>query len=335
MNILFIGIFDDNEPNLAFRNALKLAAKGHYTEIAHHRHKSKFDLQIEIVSLIKNKLFKPDLVFMQLQGANIIGEAALQYLKNTGAFLCQWTGDVRQPLPYHYIEFGRKIDLSLFTNQDDVDAMKMQGVNADYLQVSADHNIYTPNGPKKLNSPEIVFMGNNYNCGFHLTDYRLKMCTFLKQTYGDRFAVYGNGYPKGFATGDLMFNQITEATVYRSCKVAINCSHYDLKKYTSDRFFRILLSGAFCLTKEFPEMEHYFENKEQKQKFAAFKEDNNFSDLKNAIDYYLKYDDIRQAIAKNGSEYARENWTWPHRINELFELIKKWNTKLSFQPLIK
>lgn len=316
MKILFIGIYDQNEPNTAFRNALKDASTS-YAEIAHNAYQSKRGLHHDIIDAVE--LMKPDLVFLQLQGPNIIYGAALQALKKYSRFICQWTGDARQPLPEHYISFGKEINLSLFTNQDDVDVMRAHGVNADYLQVSADHKIYTPNGSVVAGVPEIVFMGNNYGNTFLLSDYRLRMVKFLKDTYGDRFGVYGAGYPEGLATGNLMFNQLKEAEIYRSCKIAINCSHYDLKKYTSDRFFRILLSGAFCVSKEFPDMTEYSPN----ENFVPASDD--FENLKATIDYYLHNEGERKKIARNGYEYAFTYCQWSDRIKQLLKLVEKWN----------
>lgn len=317
MRILFIGIFDTNEPNTAFRNALKNVATS-YCEIAHNAC-SKIELQQKLISFVKLSRWKPELVFMQLQGANIINDEALAALKATGAFLCQWTGDARQPLPKHYIDFGKKINLSLFTNQDDVDVMLEHGAVAAYLQVSADHNIYTPNGTRIDGVPEIVFMGNNYDKTFTLSNYRLEMCKYLKETFGDRFGVYGANYPSGMATGNVMYQQMKEAEIYRSCKIAINCSHYDLKKYTSDRFFRILLSGAFCISKEFPQMEEYSPGENFVPVSAAFHE------LRDAINYYLRNEEERNKIARNGYEYAYTQCQWSERIKELLNIIKTWN----------
>jgi spore maturation protein CgeB len=215
-------------------------------------------------------------------------------------------------MPKHYIDVGKKIDLSLFTNYNDVEEMRLHGCKADYLQCGADNTIYTPIGVRTL-APEIVFMGNHYDKQFELSDYRLRMVKFLKKTYGERFCVYGSGWAKELHAQNLMFWQTKEAEIYRSCKIAINCSHINLRKYTSDRFFRILLSGAFCLNKEFPEMEEYGNN------FVSFSE--NFDELKNKIDYYLENETERNEIASRACEYAHNNWTWEHRIKELYELI--------------
>lgn len=312
MKILFIGIFDSKEPNTAFRNALRNISSS-YEEISHSNLFSTNKFQRDVQNIVKR--LSPDIIFMQLQGANVIGEETLSTMKKSGAFLVQWTGDARQPTPSHYVDFGKKINLSLFGNTEDIDFLSLRGVNADFLQISADETIYTP----KSNHPEIVFMGNHYSGRFPLSNFRLKMCKFLKNIYGDRFMVYGTGWDSSLKSKNIMYKQQDEAEIYRRCKIAINCSHYDLKRYTSDRFFRILLSGAFCLSKEFPDMEEYMPN----TNFATFSD---LESLRTQIDYYLKNDSIRAEIANNGHQTAISKWKWSDRANELLKLIEKWKS---------
>ncbi|WP_288983725.1 glycosyltransferase [uncultured Flavobacterium sp.] len=310
MKILFIGIFDSKEPNTAFRNSLR-GISSNYEEISHSNLFSTNKFQIDVQNIIKRQV--PDVIFMQLQGANVISDQTLSAMKKCGAFLVQWTGDARQPTPSHYIDFGKKINLSLFGNTEDIEFLTSNGVNADFLQISADETIYTP----KSNYPEIVFMGNHYSGRFPLSNFRLEMCRFLKHIYGDRFMVYGTGWESRLNPKNVMYKQHEEADVYRRCKIAINCSHYDLRRYTSDRFFRILLSGAFCLSKEFPKMDEYMPN----VNFATF---GDLESLRTQIDYYLNNDSIRQEIANNGHQMALSKWKWSDRANELLKLIDKW-----------
>lgn len=314
MNILFIGIFDNNEPNTALRNAFQKVSKI-YVEVAWNLIPK--DWLHEYVAQALRNLHKVDLIFLQLQAPDIIKGVTLEMMKQTGAFICQWTGDARQPLPRHYIDFGRQIDLSLFSNQNDVDTMRSNGVKADFLQVAADHTIYTPIGPKII-TPNIVFMGNNYNNTFPLSKYRFKMVEFLRNHYRSDFGLYGCNWPKEWKIKSLMYNHQEEAKIYRSCKIAINLAHYDLKKYASDRLFRIMSSGAFCISKVYPEMQE-FENGKNMVTFNG-----ELSDLKAKIDYYLRAHDLRMAIAKNGCEATHNNWTWDHRIQELLQIIEKW-----------
>src|SRR3990167_4946439 len=62
---------------------------------------------------------KPDLVWMQIQTPNILNEQTAQYI-GSKAKVVNWTGDVRYPLPKLFLEVGRHIYLTLFTNMPDV-----------------------------------------------------------------------------------------------------------------------------------------------------------------------------------------------------------------------
>lgn len=312
MKVFFIGIYNNSEPNTMMRAAIREIATGGYEEISHTDYRDKIVLNRQVQSIARKQL--PNLVFMQLQAPNILSEDTINLLKRTGATVVQWTGDARQPTPNHYFEVGKKIDLSFFGNTEDVEAMQKAGVKADFLNISVDHTIYQP----KNKSPKVVFMGNNYNGMFPLSEFRLAMCRFLKKEYGNDFQVYGSGYPNDLKAIDLMYKQEKEAEAYRNCKIAINCSHFDLGKYTSDRLFRILFSGAFCLTKEFPQMDEYL--KEGKI-FDSF---TNFTELKEKIDYYLANEEERAEIAQKGHNYAIEHEKWSDRMKEMLKLIDKW-----------
>lgn len=307
MNTLFIGLWDKTEPQETLRDAFR-AASQNYAEVSWPQ---TLNLYKDIDRLLT---FTPDLIFMQLQGPNIISHETLKLLKKTRAFIVQWSGDVRRPFPQHYIDLGRQIDLSLFTNLDDVGIMKANGCQADYLQVSADHTIYKPEG-KKVACPSIVFMGNNYPNRFPLSDYRLKMVQFLKKTYGREFGVYGAGWGS-LTIGNLNGKQELEAEIYRSCKIAINCSHFYLHRYTSDRLFRIMFSGAFCLTKKFPEMHEY-----QGGPVQLCDSFNTLDELKKQIDFYLSKVVERADISFEAYKYVTTHCKWEHRIKELMKII--------------
>ena len=50
---------------------------------------------------------------------------------------------------------------------------------------------------------------------------------------------------------------------------------------------------------------------------------NDFKDLKDKINYYLKHDNEREEIAKNGMNFVRKNHSNAKRIQEMTEIIQK------------
>lgn len=281
---------------------------------------NSYPLQSELLTVFHN--FQPDIVFMHLQSGEVLNIETIKKMSESSKVL-NWTGDVRHPLPSHFIEIGRYIDSTLFTNINDVDTCKQNGVKADYLQVGFDSNHFNPLGKfDNTNNkyPEIIFMGSNYGeSAFPLSSLRYQMVHRLKQEFGNRFGVYGNGW-SGLESGNITSYE-EEGLAYRSCKIAINLSHFAYKRYSSDRMYRILGSGALCLSHHYPDIEMDFEIGKDLVVWE------NIEDLVSKIKKYLLCESDRGMIALNGCLKARTKFTWHHFAENLKELSDKINSK--------
>jgi spore maturation protein CgeB len=258
-----------------------------------------------------------DLIFLHIQTANIITPTIIRMLRATSKgnpVIVNWTGDVRTPLPNWYIELGKEVDVTLFSNETDANEARMKGIKADYLQIGYDTQYFHP-APSKLPWPEIVFLGNNYKNGFPLSDLREQTVRFLRSVYGSHFGLYGSGWGN-LADGNLMGKPEQEADCYRGCKIAINLSHFDYKRYTSDRLFRIMGTGAFCLSKIYPDIKKDF------QPTVNLATWSDLNDLKAKIDYYLQHEEQRLTIAQNGHALVKQMHTWEFRLEELLQIIR-------------
>jgi spore maturation protein CgeB len=147
-------------------------------------------------------------------------------------------------------------------------------------------------------------MGNNNHYQFPITDFRKQMVDALYQSFGADFGVFGIGWQR--SDGNFMGNQPDEAAVYRGSKIAINCSHFDLERYSSDRILRIMGTGVFCLSKHFPGYEKDYENKKHLVIW------NTIDDLLLQCHYYLKHEEERKTIAGNGLFLAHAKDTFSH-----------------------
>lgn len=298
ISLLHIGIFDSHEGQPSLRNALR-GISDHYVEFNHSSYRGRVN------SLLVNEYKKHpfNVVFFQIQQAGVLSVNVLKSFNRKGIKMFNFTGDVRQPIPKWYKEVAPYVT-TLFSNKTDSDHFKSLGFSAEYFQVGYNIEYYNTTGPK-ANGPEIVFMGNNYSGKFPLSGLRADMVSLLQERYGSRFGVFGNGW-----TNSRWLKQEEEAAVYRNCKIAINLSHFDLKRYSSDRLFRILGCGAFCLSHKYQEIE------------AEFDEGNpliwwrNFEDLCYLIDLYLlpENDALRLSIAHQGNQLCEASYTWKHRI---------------------
>jgi glycosyltransferase involved in cell wall biosynthesis len=257
----------------------------------------------------------PDYVFLQIQGDKYDGQRStldliepLKRLKDMGSYIINWNGDMRNETPlWMYIFFPEAVSITCFSNQRDVDFFKAKGLNTDFMQIGIDEAIFKPTGDNYNNHPEIVFQGNRFD-HFPLSSFRNELVAILKNKYGSRFKAFGNGYE-----GNTNGNQYEEAKVYRSAKIAINCSHYNSDRYTSDRIFRILGSGCFCLSHNYDGIEKDFENNNHLVTF------NDANDLIQKIDYWLE-EDKRKEIAESGQKHCFENFTYTNMVNHILKL---------------
>lgn len=267
----------------------------------------------KILSL--HKKHKPDIVFMQIQSEGIIKLDTAKKITKT-SFTINWTGDVRFPLPDWYIQLGKEISLTLFSNMFDVRIMKEMGLSADFLQVGFDPKVFHPFGEHNSAS-KIIYMGSNYLGSLHnfpLSRLRYDMVGRLKTEFGNQFTVYGNGWD-GIQDDVQYLDVKQEATAYRSCDIAINLSHFDYGRYSSDRIFRLMGSGAFCLSHAYKDIEKDFVINEHISTWS------NLDELVDKIRYYQQNIYERELIRMQGCKFVREKCNWDVRFKELNHLI--------------
>jgi hypothetical protein len=253
---------------------------------------------------------KPDLLFMQIQTEGIITIETAKYLA-TKTKVINWTGDVRFPTPNWFLDIGRHIHMTLFSNMYDVEFLRTHGINTDYLQIGFPTEIFNPKGQVRKLVPEIVFMGNNVG-GFPLSSYRVDMVNALKKRYGNMFGVYGINWGKGIHS---IPDQHEEACYYRGARIGINLSHFNYSRYSSDRLLRMMGAGCFCLTHDYKDYGLEFENGKHFDVWS------NFTQLFEKIDYYLENVNVRQQVAEQGCKHVHDNHTWSKRIEQLIKMI--------------
>ena len=139
--------------------------------------------------------FTPDLIFMQIQTKDILTERMVQMMQDSNAIIVNWSGDVKVPMPSWYFDVGRRIHLTLFTNDEWVEKLRNACCNADYLQIGFNQEIYHPWGEATQGVPPIVMMANHYGNMFPLSQLRLDVARHLTKRYGDEFGLYGTGWP--------------------------------------------------------------------------------------------------------------------------------------------
>jgi glycosyltransferase involved in cell wall biosynthesis len=201
------------------------------------------------------------------------------------------------------------INKTLFTNKRDANNV----TNGGYLEIGYDPEIYCPEGDIVPCKP-IAFMGNNYGpYQFPLSGLRLEMNELLKRTFSNIYGVYGTNWPR--ADGSFNHCQYEEAKAYRSAKIGINLSHFDEDSYSSDRMLRILGTGTFCLAKRYRGMPYT-----DGEHLVCW---DTLPELVDKINYYLEHEDEREAIAKAGNEFVKQNFTFDKMVKNLIEIYEQ------------
>lgn len=302
MRIFHLGLCVGPPPFDSVRKAF-LANSTAYIEL------STGDKEVNSKAVAMAKAFRPDIIFMQIQSANVISLNTVIELKKTGAFIVNWNGDIRATTPQWMIDMADHVDRTLFTNLRDSRNVN----NGGYLEIGYDPEIYSPEG-EALQLPEIGFFGNNYGPSmFPLSRMRIEMHNLLNRQFKSRYAVYGNNWHNGL--GNFNHSQAEEAKAYRGINIGINLSHFDEPKYSSDRILRIMGSGCFCLAKQYEYMPF--------TDGVHLRTWNTFTELIELINYYLTHEDERKEIAKKGQEFVRENYTFDNMVKNLIEIYEQ------------
>ena len=270
------------------------------------------EINSDILLLAAN--FKPDIIFMQLQTPDIISVETASKLAEK-SIVVNWTGDVRSPIPLWYKQIGAVIDITLFTNLNDVNEFIKDRLNAGFLPIGYDPEINFIVKDSPIQYP-IVFCGSNYTSvnPFPLSVAREEMALKLKQMYNNKFYIFGSGWNNIDSTARFA-TVYEEAKIYQSALIGISYSHFDYDRYWSDRLIKMMGCGLFCLSHKYTGIEKDFEIGKHLDVF------NNNLELIEKIDYYLNNNEKRQEIAQNGYELASTTHTWDAVMPQLKKLL--------------
>jgi len=266
--------------------------------------------------------FDPDLTVLHVQYDGLMDGETAGKLRGK---VVNYTLDVIDPLPRWFYDVGREIDMTVFPDDEDTDALRRDGIDACTMLPGYDETVFNPDGPAG-DFGDVVFLGNSYpkeTHNYQLTDYRWEFAGRMKREFPKEFKMYGFGWNdeehklgSGIADGVLMYRLGKEAECYRGCKIAINLSHFERSGYTSDRMFRIMGSGAFCLAKWYPGIERDFKDGEHLRTWRDLDE------LEGLVRYYLSHDEERVEMAKAGQRHVSTTATWGHRVSQLVKRIQ-------------
>jgi hypothetical protein len=307
--ILHVALLAPGAPQAGLRDALRSIA-GEYRELdwmSYQRAGRLDELRAEFLRLLQD--FAPTVIFAQLQTSDVL---SAHELAQAGCPIVCWSGDLRNDTPAWAFELAPHV-ISCFSNLRDVQAIRSQGYEAEYLQIGMSPRVFTPDGARLPQTLEIVFLGSDHGW-FPLSGQRREMVALLSRRYGRRFGLFGHGWSPPVPC----LGESEEAAVYRGCRIAVNQNHYDdVARFTSDRLLRAMGCGAFVVSNHYPGIELEFTPGVH---LATWRD---LDELIRRIDYYLEHDDERQSIARAGCAHVHANHTWGARMKDLEVILER------------
>lgn len=254
---------------------------------------------------------KPDLIFLHIQNKEILDVETAQTLRSISPTI-NFTFDVRDSIEW-YKKVAPYITHTFFACQNDVDECFNDDIeNVSLLQSSDNFSWYKKLPlPYEPGHPEIVFIGNNFlntNTKFPFAKERQDMVQFLYENFPGRFEAYGRDQKGGEV------NHQKAISIYNRAKIGISQNLFSKTLYTSDRLWRIMGCGTFCLTKRFDGIKSLFKKEIHLDWFDSFDE------MKSLIDFYLSDDMERSSVAAMGSILVRESHRWRDRWKKCLEV---------------
>lgn len=166
--------------------------------------------------------------------------------------------------------------------------------------------------PMEQYQHDVIFVGSrNYHAEWQ---YRPQLVDWLQETYGTRFAHYGNDGRGTIRQDDL--NRL-----YASAKVVVGdslCLNFKHQDYWSDRVTETMGRGGFLIHPRVKGLEKFYKDKEH---FIGY-DYGNFAELKNLIDHHIDDYVARERIRLAGHVHVKRNHTYTNRMEQLLNIIK-------------
>lgn len=267
--------------------------------------------------------FKPDWIWLQIQGTAVIDAAQVEILKDAlpHCVITHWMGDIRERVLDSLAAMCRVCDATLISSVGQIPMFQAAGAKrVEYVQIGLDHKadiLGEPAWEPPFEVPPVVFIGNYYaNVFAEGTTERIEAIRFLVDN-GIPIGVVGAGWPKDIPViGRCHPKQ--QHHVYKRAKVALSINHFNaIERYYSDRFLIALASGTPVVARRVPGIEEEFTDTE-----CMFWRTH--EELLGCVTTLLEDSTIGGAIGRWGQQKAITEHTWEARFRELAPKIEAW-----------
>lgn len=192
------------------------------------------------------------------------------------------------------------------------DEFRKAGVNHHWLRPGVVADECVPGRYRPEFDHDVVFVGSEDH--YHLEwPWRRLLISWLRYTYGERFARYGPGNPDRTTRGQDLND------LYASAKVVVGDSLMLGPHYWSDRPYETVGRGGFLIQPRTPCGS--LESELREQEHLDYYDVGNLDELRTVIDHWLAEPDERERVRKAGQEFVAAHCTYTQRVAEMLEVI--------------
>lgn len=316
MKTLILGATRHLENGLSMVNGLRnLNIESGYFGYRNFLEKYNQDaLKKKIFSLLE--IHKPEWIFCQYQHTPFIPPKWFEEIRQSfpNSKISLMSVDMRNTLDDITITAGKHVDVCFQKGRQE--QYIKRGLNCHILQEGySDLLFYKKNTEKKLNA---VFAGGFYpSAQFPATKERVNTLSYLCKNF-NHIKIFGSGWERFFKLpvfgGYVNLPQIND--IYNSSKIVLNINHYNnIEHYWSIRMIEGMASGSMMLTRYVPGLENYFKNFEDLVWFYSL------SDCVYLLEYFIKNNEEREKIAKQGCLKVQEDFKWEAIMRKAYNVV--------------
>jgi spore maturation protein CgeB len=267
----------------------------------------------------KAEEFKPDLLHLQIQHTNIIDAATVLEIKKRcpKTIITNINVDARNYVQDTYRQIAVYADFNFICSTGQLELYKsVLGKDVYFWQIGYDPKLYHPLPTKDSYEFDVVFIANNnVTENYPGQPEREKTCQILRNTFGGRFGLFGNGWPSRLQSrGGIDQKKVNE--YYNKANVCLSVSHFNnISHYFSDRLLMCMASGRPTISLTFPHWQSYFAD------HCDLVITNTIEDLVPKIKWLVENPDIANHIGQQGAAKVYAEHTYFSRIKELLEVI--------------
>lgn len=252
---------------------------------------------------------QPDIIWAQLQETNVLTPDTWATIRAEypNTWLTTWSGDARTYVPPYLYSILPHFDI--FYNATDQEKL-YEGVCRRYEFMPIAVDPYEVTTFKEVSGvPDIIFIGNHYGVdAFPNSRNRYDTMVELTREFGDRFGVYGTGWPEGVGINLLGGVPIKDqGSYYKAAKVVISMDHFNDMKYWSERRLWALASSTPVAMEIDPTYPEYFEDLD----IIHFNESTATWAVKTIME---QYEDRK---SKKNQDYILTKHTWTQRAQQI------------------